>query len=160
MSYIVLSPFSRFTLRNGKRNPKNYERWPEVVSGLRQHGLDVLQVGVASEPSVNGCVSRHDDTSFSFLKELTREALTWLSVDTWFQHFCHAEDLQPGVVLWSRSDPEVFGYAHNINLLADTKYLRPCQFAPWEEVEYDPSCFVEPGVVTQATLTLIARLKT
>jgi hypothetical protein len=57
---------------------------------------------------------------------------------------------KPGIVLWSVSDPEIFGYPENLNLLKDRKYLRKDQFAVWEAVTLDPETFVGPEEVYRA----------
>jgi len=77
------------------------------------------------------------------LAELIRQCRTWISVDSFFQHY--AWDLgKRGIVLWGQSDPNVFGHPENINLLKDRKYLREKQFWLWEQTPYIKEAFVSP----------------
>ena len=52
-----------------------------------------------------------------------------------------------GVVLWSLSDPAIFGYEENLNLLKDRAYLRAKQFRVWEEQSCVPDAWLEPDEV-------------
>jgi ADP-heptose:LPS heptosyltransferase len=47
------------------------------------------------------------------------------------------------IVLFSKSDPDIFGYPHNINLLKDKELLRPDQYRVWSQCMYDPNAFVD-----------------
>jgi ADP-heptose:LPS heptosyltransferase len=137
---IIISPWAQ-KLRNGKNNPKNYPWWPELISSIGQH---VVQVGVSGEPQLVD--DFRPDLSFDELGSLLFNCKTWISVDSFFQHY--AWDLgKPGVVLWGQSDPNIFGHPENINLLKDRKYLREKQFWWWEQCEYNPDAFVSPEEV-------------
>ena len=69
-----------------------------------------------------------------------------ISVESFFQHFCW--DLKkPGIVIWSQSDPIIFGHKENINLLKDRSYLRKDQFHIWEQCEYNKDAFISPTQV-------------
>lgn len=143
---ILISPWSK-KLRNGKENPKNYPYWLELSLLLKQTGEEVIQVGVTGEPIVvSDLDSFRKDLSLSELEKLVKECRTWISVDSFFQHFCWDLD-KPGIVLWGPSDPNIFGHPENINLLKDRKYLVPNQFLTWEQQPYNADAFVEPKEV-------------
>ena len=143
---ILISPWSK-KLRNGNENPKNYPHWLELYFNLIATGEEVIQVGVSGESII---VETTDyfrrDFPLSELEKLVKECRTWISVDSFFQHFCW--DLgKPGIVLWGPSDPNIYGHSENINLLKDRKYLAPNQFLTWEQQTYNPDAFVEPKEV-------------
>lgn len=83
------------------------------------------------------------------LREFIKNYDHFISVDNFFHHFAHWYSFT-GVVLFSQSDPEIFGYRDNINLLKDRKYLRKDQFQIWEASEYNPVAYVEPNEVIKA----------
>ena len=140
---ILISPFSK-QLRNGKNNPKNYPHWKKLISCLILMGEEVVQVGVEGEEQLT--TDFRQNLSLEQLAELVETCKTWISVDSFFQHFCW--DLgKPGIVLWGQSDPNIFGHPENINLLKDRKYLRDKQFWMWEQCEYRDDCWVEPEEV-------------
>ncbi len=140
---IIISPFAQ-KLRNKKINPKNYPYWPELIDLLYKEGYEIVQVGVEGEDQL--VTDFRKNLSLSDLAELVNSCDIWIGVDSFFQHFCW--DLQkPGIVLWSQSDPLIFGHKENINLLKDRKYLRPNQFHIWEQCEYNKDAFVEPSQV-------------
>lgn len=137
---IIISPFAQ-KLRNGKINPKNYPYWYELIDLLKKEGYEVIQVGVTGEEPL--IYEFKQNMPLTELATLVSECDTWISVDSFFQHFCW--DLKkPGIVLWGQSDPNIFGHPENINLLKDRKYLRPYQFHLWEQCEYNKDAFVDP----------------
>ena len=149
---IILSPYSS-KLRTGATNPKNYPHWQVVVDVLVSIGHDIVQIGVGGEILLNGA-----KPAFGLsLAELTRmvddpSCKTWMSVDNFFPHLCfHTK--KSGVVVWSRSDPSIFGYPQNTNILKDRSYLRPDQFGFWHDCAHDPESFVNPAVVVNEVLS-------
>jgi len=142
---VVISPYSR-RLRNGKNNAKNYCFWPQLIDMLIKKGYDVIQLGVADEKKFSGAKEMKYNLKLKEIKSLVLSADLWISVDNFLPHFL-AETKKPGIVLWGRSDPEIYGYPHNINLLKDKKYLREDQYNIWEAIEFDPTVFVPPAEV-------------
>jgi ADP-heptose:LPS heptosyltransferase len=149
---IIISPYAQ-KLRNGKINPKNYPYWQELVELLHKDH-ELVQVGVDREDQL--VPDFRKNLSLAELTELVNACDTWISVDSFFQHFCW--DLQkPGIVLWAQSDPIIFGHPENINLLKDRKYLRAHQFHLWEQCEYRKDAFVDPETVIKHIHQLIPR---
>jgi ADP-heptose:LPS heptosyltransferase len=83
------------------------------------------------------------DLSMDSLAQLLREVDGFISVDNFFPHFANFHK-KSGVVLFGRSDPNIFGYPDNLNILKDRSLLRPQQFANWEDIEHTNDCFVPP----------------
>ena len=61
-----------------------------------------------------------------------------------------------GIVLWSVSDPLIYGHPENVNLLKSRDCLSENQFLWWEFVKHDPAKFVEPEVVKEALDRLLS----
>jgi hypothetical protein len=134
---IIISPYAK-KLRNGKNNPKNYPWWPELISMINE---PIVQVGVKGEERLVDDFK--ENLSLEELRDLILNCRTWISIDSFFQHF--AWDLnKKGIVLWGQSDPNIFGHPENINLLKDRKYLREKQFWWWEQCDYIEEAFVKP----------------
>lgn len=139
---ILIAPYAQ-KLRDGKNNPKNYPWWPELISLIKE---PIIQVGVDGEKQLVDDFRKN--LSLKELEVLLLDCKTWISVDSFFQHF--AWDLgKKGVVLWGQSDPNIFGHPENINLLKDRKYLREKQFWWWEQCEYREDAFVRPAEVVK-----------
>jgi len=153
MKKILISPYSR-SMRNEKRNPKNYPFWNEVIQGLQKKKLHVIQIGLNGEEKLNANEFAFNKT-LEELEELVSFSKTWISVDNFFHHFCYLLGV-PGVVIFGRSDPNIFGHQTNDNLLKDRCYLRAAQFNFWEEVEYSTECFVEPEIVIETVLRRVS----
>lgn len=148
---IIISPHAQ-KLRNGKINPKNYPFWSELVNLLFKKGYELIQVGVEGEEQL--VPDFRKNLSLTELADLVKTCDTWISVDSFFQHFCW--DLKkPGVVIWSQSDPNIFGHKENTNILKDTKYLRTHQFHLWEQCDYIKEAFVEPSEVLNAVISVL-----
>lgn len=137
---IIIAPYAQ-KLRNGLNNPKNYPYWKELVSLIEE---PIIQVGVEGEEQLVDDFRKN--LNLNELETLVLQSRTWISVDSFFQHFCW--DLsKPGIVLWGQSDPLIFGHPENINLLKDRSYLREKQFWLWEQCDYKEDCFVKPKEV-------------
>lgn len=137
---IIIHPFSR-KLSQGKTNPKNYPYWPELIAMIDE---PIVQIGTAGEqPLVQDF---RVDLPIAELRQLIQECRTWISIDSFFQHLCWTEN-KPGVVLWSVSDPLIFGHPENTNLLKDKSFLAANQFLWWEATEFNPDSFLKPSEV-------------
>ena len=132
---IVISPYSR-PLNNGKTNPKNYPFWEELISMIEE---PIVQIGVEGEAKLVDDFRK--GLPISQLKELLRECRTWISCDSFFQHLGWIEG-KKGIVLWSVSDPLIYGHPENTNLLKDRKYLAGNQFLWWEAYDHNEETFV------------------
>ncbi len=144
---IIISPFSR-GLIDGKPHPKNYpiESWKQVIKTLKLNH-EIIQVGVTGEE-----ILTHDfrfDLPIPKLVELLKEVDLFISVDNFMQHMAHHYGRR-GIVIFSQSDPRLFGYPENTNLLKDKKYLRQNQFWLWEQAEFIEESFVDPSEVIKA----------
>jgi ADP-heptose:LPS heptosyltransferase len=139
---IIISPYAQ-KLSNGQENPKNYPYWSELISLINE---PIIQIGVAGEKAL--VPDFRTNLPFTELTKLVNECRTWISVDSFFQHFCW--DLgKPGVVIFSQSDPNIFGHKENINVLKDRKYLRPNQFWLWTQATYNIDAYPSPESVFQ-----------
>lgn len=155
---MIISPYSK-KLRNGKKNPKNYPNWQRVIDLLRQKGIHVIQVGRSGEGEDAFNVDELKfDLSYEELEQLVKDCDTWACVDNFFHHMCSFIPNKKGVVVWGKSNPSLFGYAHNTNLLKDKKYLRANQFDIWEHEDYSSKCWSNAEIVVQAIMKIIANL--
>lgn len=137
---VIIAPYAK-RLISGKRNPKDYPYWDQLVSGIKG---PIVQVGVDGEKQIAEDFRRN--LPISELRKLIRECRTWVSVDSFFQHLAWDEK-KPGIVLWGVSDPLIFGHPENVNLLRDRKHLAQNQFLWWEYTEHSDERFVGPGEV-------------
>src|SRR5437016_14422735 len=121
---IVISPYSS-KLHNGNKHPKNYPYWKELIKSLKFYH-DIIQIGITGEE-----ILTHNfrfDLKPSQLIDIIKEMDLFISVDNFFPHMVHHYNdkyKKNGIVIFSRSNPEIFGYPENVNLLKDKKYLRP-----------------------------------
>jgi len=109
---IIISPFAQ-KLHNGKVNPKNYGYWNDLIPLIKE---DIVQVGINGENAL--VPDFRKNLSLSELKKLISECRIWIGCDSFFQHLAWDQKKQ-GIVLWSVSDPLIFGHPENINLLKD-----------------------------------------
>lgn len=148
---IIISPYSS-KLNNGLNNAKNYPYWEDLIKLLQKDGHNLAQVGVTGERKlIKNCVF---DLDFKHLVPILNMSDTFISVDNFFPHFANNYD-KSGIVLFSKSDPAIFGYEHNYNLYANSSYFRKDQFNTWIAVKLQPEAFVKPDIVIK-TLEIIA----
>lgn len=150
---IILSPYSRKLRGTTKENPKNWplEYWVILIKKLKEKNYSVVQLGVEGEEIILGVDKFLKNLPLKEISSLIKEAFTWVSIDSFLPHLGYLIG-KPGVVIFSQSDPLIFGHAENKNLLKDRKYLRSNQFGTWEEAEYNKEAFVEPERVLNALL--------
>lgn len=137
---ILIHPYAK-SLQNGKRNPKNYPYWKELIALIDE---PIIQIGVEGEEQL--VPDFRKNLTMLELRQLVKDCRTWIGVDSFFQHLAWSEG-KSGIVLWSVSDPLIFGHAENINLLKDRSTLAPNQFLWWDFTEYNPDAFTEPKEV-------------
>jgi ADP-heptose:LPS heptosyltransferase len=131
---ILISPYAK-ALKNGKQNPKNYPYWQELLGLIDE---PVIQVGIDDETQLTPDFRKN--LSVNDLKVLIKQCRIWVSCDSFFQHLAWSEG-KIGIVLWSVSDPLIYGHPENFNLLKSRDCLAPNQFLWWEETEHDVSKF-------------------
>ena len=137
---ILIHPFAK-PLRNGKTNPKNYPYWKELIAVIDE---PIIQIGVEGEEQL--VPDFRKNLTMLELRHLLNECRIWIGVDSFFQHLAW-DCKKPGIVLWSVSDPIIYGHTENINLLENRVYLAKNQFLWWEATEHNPKSFVKPEIV-------------
>jgi FkbM family methyltransferase len=140
-SFVLIAPFAQ-KLRNGEVNSKNYSYWRELIELI---GKDkIIQIGVKGEEQL--VPDMRLNLPLAEIKTLLHNCNFWISVDSFLQHLADYTK-KKGVVLFGSSNPNIFGYPNNINILKDKSYLRPNQFGIWEEEKYNPERFLKASEV-------------
>ena len=145
---IVISPYSK-ALQTGKTNPKSYPFWKELIPMIKE---PIVQVGVEGEEQL--VPDFRKNLALDDLRLLIKACDTWISCDSFMQHLGWDEGKR-GIVLWSVSDPLIFGHPENVNLLKDRSCLVENQFLWWDFTEHDPDKFVRPEEVSKALTALL-----
>ena len=145
--YILIFPYAR-KLRNEKVNPKNFPFWKELIKLLNNNLI--IQAGIEGEEQL--VPNFYKNKSLNEVKDLIKNCKFWISVDSAGPHIAHHIS-KPGVVIWSISDPLIFGYPENLNILKDRKYLRKSQFELWEQAEHS----TEPFLSAQEVFEIISK---
>jgi len=137
---IIIHPYAK-KLINGKRNPKNYPFWELLIEKIDE---PIIQIGIDDEkPLVKDF---RKNLSMNEIRQLIKDCRTWIGVDSFFQHLAWSEG-KFGIVLWSVSDPLIYGHESNTNLLKDRSYLAKNQFLWWDNTEHNSDAFVKPDEV-------------
>jgi hypothetical protein len=117
--------------RGNTETPKSYPYWSTLLPLFKDYEIKEI-TGILSEDEII---------------QLVNDCILWISIDSFISHLCAYKKLKSGVVIWGLSDPLIFGYPHNINILKDRKYLRPDQWRWWRDVPYQKEAFLEPEKV-------------
>ncbi len=149
---VVVCPFSR-NLPTGEENPKNFPYWEELVKQLKDSGCYVIQIGVAGEKLI-GADEIVLNASFERLKEVLDNSDTFISVDSFFPHFAHYHG-KHGIVIFGQSDPNLFGYEENLNILKSRDYLRKEQFWLWTQAKFNKDAFISSKDVLDKVLEIL-----
>lgn len=137
---IIIHPWAK-KLQNGKENPKNYPFWNELIELINE---PIVQIGIKGETQLVD--DFQTNLSLIELRQLIKECRIWIGVDSFFQHLAWSES-KPGIVLWSVSDPLIFGHPENWNLLKSRDNLAKNQFLWWDFTEHNDEYFVKPEEV-------------
>lgn len=137
---IIIHPYAK-QLINGGKNPKNYPYWKELIALIKE---PIVQIGIEGEEQLVDDFKKN--LPIKDLCKLLKECRTWIGVDSFFQHLAWSKN-KKGIVLWSVSDPLIFGHPENINLLKSRDYLAKNQFLWWDFTEYNGDAFVKPEEV-------------
>ena len=120
------------TSEGNVKNAKSYPHWEALYALLKDHEVKKLEGMLPLEE----------------IKSLVEWADTVITIDSFLPHLIEYHGIQKKViVLWGKSDPDIFGYAHNNNLLRDRMCLRNEQFKWWKDESIDPEVFVAPEEV-------------
>ena len=150
---VLLSIASR-KMRNGERNPKDYPFGDELAVLLKEEGYTVIQIRTTDDPILGEANEVKTNLPLKELAQLIQESDTFVSVDNFIQHYA-AYLNKKGVVIFSKSDPLIYGYPKNINLLKSRNYLMKNQFQTWEQDVFDKDAFVEPELVVKKVKNLL-----
>ena len=148
MKKLLLSPYAQ-KMRNNEENPKNFPYWEEVVKLLKEKDWYVIQIGIIGEKEITGVDEFRLHLKLNAIESLVRDCTTWVSVDNFLPHLCSYTDRR-GVVIFGPSDPNLFGYPENINLIKSRDFLREKQFDIWEAEKFDQNVFVTAQEVVDA----------
>jgi len=124
---IIISPYS-----HKDDHPKSYPYWNELIAMIKPLGYKLVQIGSKNEKPLDNMDEYCFDYSLKDLQDKISKCYTWISVDNFLQHMVNTmPQIIPGIILWGLSNPELFGYHYNTNLLKSKNLLRSNQFEPW-----------------------------
>ena len=134
------------SLTNGGPHPKNWptENWTELVLTLQKRGYEMVQLMSSGDGSVQVAQNTMIDVPLHELEKIVsnrKQCRTYICVDSFLHHMAASVGV-PGIVIFSQSDPKIFGHALNFNLIEDKSYIRWNQWDRWECCNYLPSAFV------------------
>lgn len=109
-------------LKNAKSYPD--KNWEDFLILAKDHEIKEIK-GILKEQEIIDLVNWSDK---------------WISTDSFLPHLVTYHKLKPGIVLWGKSNPSIFGYSTNVNLSKGR--FRPDQFRHWVNIPHEPSDFV------------------
>lgn len=142
---VIISPYSVTP-----RHAKSYPFWRELVPMIKKLGFKVVQIGKKDEDQIPVMDDYWFGLSLAELQKRISECRCWVSVDNFLQHMVNSmPTIVPGVVIYGISNPKLFGYAYNKNVLKDEKYLRPDPYGEWKGIVQNPEAFETPEKVIE-----------
>lgn len=144
---ILFAPFAeRQPWLNGSPSPKSYP-WAKELATLLSKEDHLVQVGGNGDEQVTDDFRKN--LSFGDVGKLINESRTGICVDSFLQHYYWFLSRR-AIVIFSVSDPVIFGHPENLNLLKDRNYLRENQFDLYYTTDINPEAFVPPDEVVKA----------
>jgi hypothetical protein len=119
-------------------NAKSYPYWEELIALLKSHEIKEIK-GILKEQEIIDLVNWSD---------------VWISIDSFLPHLCKYYNLKNGIVLWGKSNPQIFGYSENVNILKSILNLRPDQFGEWKNVPNESKDWTDAYIVFSKALNM------
>ena len=114
--------------------PKDW--WQNLVNRMMAPpGIEMIQL-VSKDSEALANVNVHKGTLAS-IEELIKSVDGFVTIDSFLQHM--VAKIRPemiGVVVWTVSDPDIFGYPANYNVV-NRQYLRADQYNIWPDAPYN-----------------------
>jgi FkbM family methyltransferase len=140
---IIISPYSQ-----SKDHPKSYPYWNDLIPMIKSCGYNVIQIGRKGEERLIGTDEFMENLSFKSIENLISECHFWISVDNFLPHLINnMKEIVPGVVIFGLSDPKIFGYPYNRNILRSSILLRTDQFGTWHGMKQNKDMFNKAEIV-------------
>jgi hypothetical protein len=140
---ILIHPYAQ-KLRNNMPNAKTYHRWKDLILLLKVLDSDIRQIGLPGEEQIVDKMITIP--TIKTIISLLEESHYFITIDSFLPHLAYNIS-KVGVVIWSVSDPKIFGYPANLNILKDSKYLRKNQFGIWEQQSFVEDAFLPPEII-------------
>ena len=148
---IIISPYSF-----NPQHAKSYPYWNELTGMLKRLDYKIVQVGRTGEPILPNISEFWQGLPLKVLAEKISNCLCWISVDNFLQHMCNCMNpIIPGIVIWGISNPNLFGYSYNNNIIKSASYFRPDQFNTWHGVKQNKDVFSSPEVILKEFLKFV-----
>jgi ADP-heptose:LPS heptosyltransferase len=122
--YILLSPYSH-------NSAKNYPFFQGLIDILP---CRVMQLGRKNEHRFQNCDYGFDLKMYE-IEALVKEIGNFISVDSFLPHLAHHVGVK-GNVLFGPSNPRIFGYSTNNNIIMNEDKLRVDQFGLWRDYKW------------------------
>jgi len=124
------------------------EWWNELIPLLNK---PVKQILWGNETKLN--CQHVENPKLEEIEKLLDECETFICIDSFLQHLNHGRNKKKGIVVWSKSDPKIFGWPENINILKYPEKLRSDQFLWWANEKWE-NIFPTSQEVVEAYKTL------
>ena len=141
---ILIHP-SPARLENNQQSAKFFpiSWWDKVITAFPK--TTFYQIGTRGDEIVNNCITKFGLSEPEIIK-LAKECDFVVATESFLPHLLHPYNI-PCIVLFSRSDPEIFGYKENINLIKDRKYIREDIYGKWITCPVIPEAYIEPEIL-------------
>jgi len=130
MKRFIVSAWSR-----GKDNAKNYPFMNELCKLLREE-YHLIQIGVTGEDTLLYCQESKFNLPLTELESLVKDVGNFIAIDNFLHHLAYSIGVS-GTVLWGPSDPNLFGYATQNNIIKSREFLRKDQFGYYKDYKWE-----------------------
>lgn len=103
------------------------DRWQAVADSLRSDGFDIIQLGSALAPALNGVLDLRGKTTVTEAAAILAESLLFVGLAGGLMHLARAVDCPAVIVYGGREEPTLAGYSANTNLV-NRPPCSPCYF--------------------------------
>lgn len=146
MKRILIHPEAK-SCKDGSISPKNYPYFNELIEKIKNNfkDIEINQLGNSKDKKLNQINNYYFDIDLQDIENLIDEHDLWISIDSFLPHYCDCYKLKNGIVIYTVSNPDIFGYKSNINLIKNKKFIRNRNkiFIYYNKEDYNENAFID-----------------
>jgi len=139
------------TKTNSAGKAKEWPFFEELISLNPE--VNFVEVLIEGQNPTKGAAAMYG-TRKEILQEL-KDSDMFISIDSWLQHLASMQTDKLGLVIFSRSNPAIFGYPKFANVFENTKYFKSNPYEAWSPVDIMTEAFPSIEIVQKTFLELL-----
>ena len=128
-------------ISSGTHKAKCYPYWDELAYILTNKGYHITQLGIGDQKRICAGIGNPNidyvwDKPLKEVEDVVRQVGDFVAIDNFLHHLAHQLGVR-GAVIYGPSDPRLFGYSDQINIIKKYEYLRKDQLGFYRDYVWE-----------------------